>query len=139
MYEGQSISTASYFFSPILFKKTKIQLHSLKTTTLTINLSLFNIISIHFHRFGPTFNKDMYSSPVISKVLSPKPLTHGRQPTLFVLQLLYSDELSSNSVDSCIPIHIFQFFMYANGHFTFCSQEFNHRTLSNTGWNTCPC
>ena len=55
------------FISPLLFKKTQIQLHSLKTTTLTINLSLFNIISVHFHRFGPPFNKGMYS-------LSPKPL-----------------------------------------------------------------
>ena len=64
-YEGQSISNASYFFfSPLLFKKTQIQLHSLKTTTLTNNLSLFNIISVHFHRFGPPFNKGMYSSPV---------------------------------------------------------------------------
>ena len=45
MYEGQSISNASYFFS-----FTQIQLHSLKTTTLTLNLSLFNIISVHFHR-----------------------------------------------------------------------------------------
>ena len=52
------------FFSPLLFKKTQIQLHSLKTTTLTINLSLFNIISVHFHHFGPPFNKGMYSSPV---------------------------------------------------------------------------
>ena len=65
IYEGQSISNASYFcFPPLLFKKTQIQLHSLKTTTLPINLSLFNIISVHFHRFGPLFNKDMYSSPV---------------------------------------------------------------------------
>ena len=80
-YEGQSISNASYFFSPLLFKKTQIQLHSFKPKTLTINLSLFNIISVHFHRFGPPFNKGMYSSPVKSKVLSPKPpkpLTHGR-------------------------------------------------------------
>ena len=76
IYVGQSISNASIFFSPLLFKKT--QIHSLKTTTLTINLSLFNTISIHFHRFGPPFNKGMYSSPVKSKVLSPKPLTHGR-------------------------------------------------------------
>ena len=52
------------FFSPLLFKKTQIQLHSLKTTTLTINLSLLNIISVHFHRFGPPFNKGMYPSPV---------------------------------------------------------------------------
>ena len=52
------------FFSPLLFKKTQIQLHSLKTTTLKINLSLFNINSVHFHRFGPPFNKGMYSSPV---------------------------------------------------------------------------
>ena len=66
------------FFSPLLFKKTQIQLHSLKTTTLTINFSLFNIISVHFHRFGPPFNKRMYSSPVKSEVLSPKPLMHGR-------------------------------------------------------------
>ena len=51
-------------FSPLLFKKTHIQLHSLKTTTLTINLSLFNIIFFHFHRFGPPFNKGMYSSQV---------------------------------------------------------------------------
>ena len=65
-YEGQSISNASYFFSPLLFKKTQIQLHSLKTTTLGINLSLFNIISVHFHRFGPPFNKGMYSSPLDS-------------------------------------------------------------------------
>jgi hypothetical protein len=49
----------------------------LKTTTLAINLSLFNIISVHFHSFGPPFNKGMYSSPVKSKVLSPKPLTHA--------------------------------------------------------------
>ena len=133
-YEDQPITNASYFFfSPSLFKKTQIQLHSLKTTTLTINLSLFNIISAHFHRFGLPFNKGMYSSPV----LCPKPLTHGRQPTLFVLQLLYSDKSSSNSADihCCIPIHIFQPFMYANGHFTFCSQEFNHRTLSNMNIN----
>ena len=34
------------FFSPLLFKKTQIQLHSLKTTTLTINLSLFNILPL---------------------------------------------------------------------------------------------
>ena len=60
-------------FSPLLFKKTQIQLHSLKTT-LPINLSLFNIISVHFHHFSPPFNKGMYSSPVISKFLSPKPL-----------------------------------------------------------------
>ena len=121
------------FFSPLLFKKTQIQLHSLKTTTLTINLSLFNIISVHFHRFGPPFNKGIYSSPVKSKVLSPKPLRQGRQPTLYVLQLLYSHELSPNSADihCCIPIYIFQPFMYVNGHFTFCSQEFNHRRLSN--------
>ena len=39
-----------FFFPHLLFKKTQIQLHSLKTTTLTINLSLFNIISVHFHR-----------------------------------------------------------------------------------------
>ena len=45
------------FFSPLFFKKTQMQLHSLKTKTLTINLSLFNIISVHFHRFGPPFNK----------------------------------------------------------------------------------
>ena len=51
------------FFS-FIFKKIQIQLHSLKTTTLTINLSLFNIISVHFYRFGPPFNKGMYSSPV---------------------------------------------------------------------------
>ena len=63
-YEGLSISNASYFFSPLLFKKTQIQLHSLKITTLKINLSLFNIIAVHFHRFGPPFNKGMYSSPV---------------------------------------------------------------------------
>ena len=50
-------------FSSLLFKKTQIQLHSLNTTTLTINFSLFNIISVHFHRFGPPFNKGMYSSP----------------------------------------------------------------------------
>ena len=38
-YESQSISNASYLFSsPLLFKKTQIQLHSLKTTSLTINL-----------------------------------------------------------------------------------------------------
>ena len=52
------------FFSPLLLKKTQIQLHSLKTTKLTINLSFFNIISVYFHRFDPPFNKDMYSSPV---------------------------------------------------------------------------
>ena len=51
------------FSSPLLLKKTQIQLHSLKTTILTINLSLLNIISVHFHRFGPPFNKGMYSSP----------------------------------------------------------------------------
>ena len=61
-YEGQSISNASYFVSPLLFKKSQIQLHRLKITNLTINLSLFNIISVHFHRFGPPFNKCMYSS-----------------------------------------------------------------------------
>ena len=33
-YEGQSMSNASYFFSPLLFKKTQIQLHSLRTTVL---------------------------------------------------------------------------------------------------------
>jgi len=120
-------------FSPLLFKKSQIQLHSLKTTTLTINLSLLYIISVYFHRFCPPFNKGMYSSPVKSKVLSPKTLTHGSQQTLFVLQLIYSDEPSSNSIDihCCITIHIFQPLMYANGHFTFCSQEFNHRTLPN--------
>ena len=52
------------FVSPLLFKKTQILLLSLKTTTFTINLSLFNIISVHFHRFGPPFNKSMYSCPV---------------------------------------------------------------------------
>ena len=79
------------FFSPLLFKKTQIQLHSLKTTTLKINLSLFNIISVHFHHVGPPFNKGMYSSPVKS---SRRPACHSafRQPTLFVLQFLYSDE-----------------------------------------------
>ena len=46
------------FFSPLLFKKTRIQLHSLKTTTLTLNLSLFNTISVHFHHFGSPFHKD---------------------------------------------------------------------------------
>ena len=45
------------FFSPLLFRKTQIQLHSFKTTTLTIKFSLFNIISVHFHRFSPPFNK----------------------------------------------------------------------------------
>ena len=86
MYEGQSISNASYFFSLLLFKKTQIQLHSLETTTLRINLSLFNIISVHFHHFGPPFNKGMYSSRVKS---SRRPACHSayRQPTLFVLQL----------------------------------------------------
>ena len=121
------------FFSPLLFKKTQIQLHSLKTTTLTINLSLFNIISVHFHRFDPPFNKGMYSSPVKSKVLSLKPLMHGRFHILS-FSFFTATYPSSNSADihCCIPIHIFQPFMYANGHFTFCSQEFNHRTLSNT-------
>ena len=52
------------FFPPLPLKKTQIQLHSLKTKTLTINLSLFNIISVHFHRFGLPFNKGLYSSPV---------------------------------------------------------------------------
>jgi hypothetical protein len=63
-YECQSISNVSYFCSPLPFRKNQIQLHSLKTTTLTVNLSLFNIISVLFHRFGPPFNKALYSSPV---------------------------------------------------------------------------
>ena len=46
-------------FSPLILRKTEIQLHSLKTTTLAINMSLFNIISVHFHRFGPPFNKGL--------------------------------------------------------------------------------
>ena len=134
MYEGQSISNASYFFSFTFQENSNtIRLHSLKTTTLTINLSLFNIISVHFHRFGPPFNKGMYSSPVKSKVLSPKPLTHGRFhlvcPSASLQRRTHRLTVLTSTV--CIPIHIFQPFMYANGHFTFCSQEFNYRTLSN--------
>ena len=60
-YEGQSISNASYFFFSFTFQETQIQLHRLKTTTLTVNLSLFNIISVLFHSFGPPFNKALYS------------------------------------------------------------------------------
>jgi hypothetical protein len=52
------------FLSPLLFMKTKIQLHSLKTSTLTINLTPVNTMAVHFHRFGPPFNKAMYSSSV---------------------------------------------------------------------------
>ena len=92
---GRSQTTKDSILTNYLNKKTQIQLHSFKITILTINLSLYNIISVHFHRFGPPFNKSMYSSPVKSKVLSPKPLTHGRFHglfVLFVLQLLYSDE-----------------------------------------------
>ena len=45
------------FVSPLLFKKSQKELHSLKTTGLTINLSLSNTIAVHFHRFCPLFNK----------------------------------------------------------------------------------
>ena len=31
---------------------------------MTINLSLVNTMAVHFHRFGPPFNKAMYSSSV---------------------------------------------------------------------------
>ena len=119
------------FFSPLLFKKTQIQLYSLKTTTLKINLSLFNIISVHFHRFGPPFNNGMYSSPVKS---SRRPACHSafRQPILFVLQLLYSDE----------PIvwECWHPLLHPHTHFSafhVCEwafhllQSINHRTLSN--------
>ena len=140
MYESQSISNASNFFFSFNFQENSNKITQLENHNIDDYFSLLNIISVHFHRFGPPFNKGMYSSPVKS---SRRPACHSalRQPTLFFLQLLYSDEPLSNSADihCCIPILIFQHFMYANGHFTFCSQEFNHRTLQNTGWNTCPC
>ena len=136
-YEGQSISNASYFFSPLLFKKTQILSHSLKTVTLTINLSLFNIISVHFHHFGLPFNKGMYSS----KVLSPKPLMHERFHLVCPSASLQrrTHRLTVLTSTAASPYTFFSLSWNANGHFTFCSQEFNHRTLSNTGWNTCPC
>ena len=46
-----------------------------------INFSLSNIISVHFHRFGPPFNKGMYSSPVKKQGLVIKFLTaEGEMP-----------------------------------------------------------
>ena len=69
-------------FSSLLFKKTQIQLHSLKTTTLAINVSLFNIIFVHFHRFSPPFNKGMYSSRVKSVAGRPATPRFFSQPCL---------------------------------------------------------
>ena len=43
--------------------------------------------TFHFHRFGPPFNKGMYSSPVKGKVLFPKPLTHGRFQGLYIFKV----------------------------------------------------
>ena len=68
------------FVSPLLFKKTQIQLHSLKTTRLTINVSLFNTIAVHFHCFRPPFNKAMHSSSVRQRSLIEFLFAEGEMP-----------------------------------------------------------
>jgi len=70
----------SPFVSPLLSKKTQIQLHSLKTTTLTINVSLFNWIADHLHRFGSPFNKAMYSSSVTQRSVIEFLTAEGEMP-----------------------------------------------------------
>ena len=50
---------------------------------------------------------------------------------IFFLKLLDNMKIGIQRQHSSYQ-YIFQPFMYVNGHFTFCSQEFNHRTLSNT-------
>jgi len=68
------------FVSPLLFKKTQIQLHSLKTTRLTINLSVFNTIAVHFLRFCPPFNKAMHPSSVRQRSVIEFLLAEGEMP-----------------------------------------------------------
>ena len=67
-------------FSSLLFKKTQIQLHSLETTGLTINLSLFNKIAVHFLRFCPPFNMAMHPSSVRQRSVTEFLLAEGEMP-----------------------------------------------------------
>ena len=80
------------FFS-FTFQENSNTITQLENSTLTINLSLFNIISVHFHHFGPPFNKGMYSSQVRQRSVIEYLTAEGEMPIRIhdMLKHVYGD------------------------------------------------